>query len=166
MDYDDHSMHGAHGWRDYFKVNTDHKVIGVQYLVTVFAFFVIGGIFAELVRAELAEPGQAIGDGETYNGLFSVHATLMIFLFVIPAFAGLANFVLPIMIGAKDMAFPRLNALSIWMLIPGGLMLAVSPGLRVVLGRLDRLHAARDSRAAPARRCSRSASSWSAPARS
>ena len=127
VDPEDHSMHGAQSWRDYFKVNTDHKVIGVQYLVTVFTFFVIGGIFAELVRAELAEPGQAIGDGETYNGLFSVHATLMIFLFVIPAFAGLANFVLPIMIGAKDMAFPRLNALSIWMLIPGGLMLAVSP---------------------------------------
>jgi cytochrome c oxidase subunit 1 len=127
VDYEDHSMHGARSWRDYFKVNTDHKVIGVQYLVTVFFFFVIGGIFAELVRAELAEPGQSIGDGETYNGLFSVHATLMIFLFVIPAFAGLANFVLPIMIGAKDMAFPRLNALSIWMLIPGGLMMAVSP---------------------------------------
>ena len=127
VDYEDHSMHGATSWRDYFKVNTDHKVIGTQYLVVVFAFFVIGGIFAELVRAELASPGETFGDGETYNGLFSVHATLMIFLFVIPAFAGLANFVLPIMIGAKDMAFPRLNALSIWMLIPGGLMLAVSP---------------------------------------
>jgi cytochrome c oxidase subunit 1 len=127
VDPEDHSMHGAFGWRDYFKVNTDHKVIGVQYLVTVFAFFVIGGILAELVRVELATPEQTIGDGETYNGLFSVHATLMIFLFVIPAFAGLANFVLPVMIGAKDMAFPRLNALSIWMLIPGGLMMAVSP---------------------------------------
>ncbi len=120
-------MHGASSWKDYFKVNTDHKVIGIQYLVVVFAFLVIGGIFAELVRTELATPGQTIGDGETYNGLFSVHATLMIFLFVIPAFAGLANYVLPIMIGAKDMAFPRLNALSLWMLIPGGLMMAISP---------------------------------------
>jgi cytochrome c oxidase subunit 1 len=127
VDFEDHSMHGAYSWRDYFKVNTDHKVIGTQYLVVVFFFFVVGGIMAELVRTELASPGQTIGDGETYNGLFSVHATLMIFLFVIPAFAGLANYVLPIMIGAKDMAFPRLNALSLWMLIPGGLMMAVSP---------------------------------------
>ncbi len=127
MDPEDHSMHGATSWRDYFKVNTDHKVIGIQYLVVVFSFFVIGGIFAELVRTELASPGQTIGDGETYNGLFSVHATLMIFLFVIPGFAGLANYVLPIMIGAKDMAFPRLNALSLWMLIPGGIMMAISP---------------------------------------
>ncbi len=127
VDYEDHSMHGAHGWRDYFKVNTDHKVIGVQYLVIVFSFFVLAGIFAELVRAELFSAGQTIGDGETYNGLFSVHATVMIFLFVIPAFAGLANYVLPIMIGAKDMAFPRLNALSVWMLVPGGLMMIISP---------------------------------------
>ena len=102
VDMEDHSQHGAHSWRDYFKVNTDHKVIGVQYLVVVFSFFVASGIFAELVRTELATPGQTIGDGETYNGLFSVHATIMIFLFVIPAFAGLANYVLPIMIGAKE----------------------------------------------------------------
>ena len=127
VDPEDHSMHGAHGWRDYFKVNTDHKVIGVQYMGIVFFFFVASGIFAELVRTELATAGQTIGDGETYNGLFSVHATIMIFLFLIPAFAGLANFVLPIMIGAKDMAFPRLNALSLWMLVPGGLMMLSSP---------------------------------------
>jgi len=127
VDYEDHSMHGARSWRDYFTVNTDHKVIGIQYMVTVFFFFVIGGIFALLVRAELAAPGQNLVDGEDYNGLFSSHATVMIFLFVIPAFAGLANYVLPIMIGAKDMAFPRLNALSFWMLIPGGLLLSASP---------------------------------------
>lgn len=126
---DDHSMHGAHSWRDYLRFNTDHKVIGVQYIFAVFFFFVVGGLFALLVRAELAEPGQSVGDAETYNGLFSVHATLMIFLFVIPAFAGLANYVLPIMIGAKDMAFPKLNALSFWMLIPGGVMLAISPAV-------------------------------------
>jgi cytochrome c oxidase subunit 1 len=123
---EDHSMHGARSWKDYLRVNTDHKVIGIQYLVTVFVFFVIGGLLAEAVRAELAQPGQQLVSGETYNGLFSVHATLMIFLFVIPAFAGLANFVLPIMIGAKDMAFPRLNALSIWMLPPAGLLMAAS----------------------------------------
>ncbi|MBJ7456619.1 MAG: cbb3-type cytochrome c oxidase subunit I, partial [Thermoleophilia bacterium] len=127
VDGEDHSMHGAHGWRDYFKVNTDHKVIGVQYMAIVFTFFVLAGLFAEAVRAELFTSGQTLGDGETYNGLFSVHATVMIFLFVIPAFAGLANFILPIMIGAKDMAFPRLNALSVWMLVPGGLMMIISP---------------------------------------
>jgi cytochrome c oxidase subunit I len=127
VDYEDHSQHGATSWRDYFRVNTDHKVIGVQYLIVVLFFFVIGGIFAELVRLELSEPGQTIADGETYNGFFSVHATLMIFLFVIPAFAGLANYILPIMIGAKDMAFPKLNALSLWLLIPAGVMMSVSP---------------------------------------
>ncbi|MFN8110230.1 MAG: cbb3-type cytochrome c oxidase subunit I [Thermoleophilia bacterium] len=127
VDYEDHSLHGATSWRDYFRVNTDHKVIGIQYLVVVFAFFIVGGLFAELVRLELARPGLQIADGETYNGYFSAHATIMIFGFVIPVFAGLANYVLPIMIGAKDMAFPRLNALSLWMLIPAGAMLAISP---------------------------------------
>jgi cytochrome c oxidase subunit 1 len=127
VNYEDHSMHGAASWRDYFKVNTDHKVIGIQYMVAVFAFFVIGGIFALLVRAELAAPGQNLVDGQGYNGFFSAHAAIMIFAFVIPAFAGLANYVLPIMIGAKDMAFPRLNALSFWMLVPAGLLLASAP---------------------------------------
>lgn len=127
VDPEDHSLHGAESWKDYFKANTDHKVIGIQYMVAVFFFFAVGGIFALLVRAELADSGQTIGDAETYNGLFSVHAALMIFLFVIPSFVGLSNYVLPIMIGAKDMAFPRLNALSFWLLIPGGVMLAISP---------------------------------------
>jgi cytochrome c oxidase subunit 1 len=126
VDPEDHSMHGARTWKDYFRVNTDHKVIGIQYLVTVFFFFVVGGLLAEAVRSELAQPGQQLFNGATYNGLFSVHATLMIFLFVIPAFAGLGNYVIPIMIGAKDMAFPRLNALSIWMLIPSGFLISAS----------------------------------------
>ena len=108
---EDHSGHGAKSWRDYLRVNTDHKVIGVQYLVTTVFFFLAGGMLALLVRAELAKPGVQYFDPQTYNGLFSVHASLMIFLFVIPAFAGLANFVVPLMLGAADMAFPRLNAL-------------------------------------------------------
>src|SRR6201997_2729070 len=112
---EDHSGHGARTWRDYFRVNTDHKVIGIQYLATTLVFFVIGGMLAMLVRAELARPGMQFVDTQTYNGLFSVHASLMIFLFVIPAFAGLANFVVPLMLGAPDMAFPRLNALSYWL---------------------------------------------------
>ena len=92
--HEDHSNHGAYTWRDYFKVNTDHKVIGVQYLVTTFIFFIIGGMLAEGVRAELATPGLQYFSPATYNALFSVHAALMIFLFVIPAFAGLGNFVI------------------------------------------------------------------------
>jgi cytochrome c oxidase subunit I len=123
---EDHSGHGAKSWRDYFRVNTDHKVIGVQYLVTTIFFLLAGGMLALLVRAELARPGMQYFDNQTYNGLFSVHASLMIFLFVIPAFAGLANFVVPLMLGASDMAFPRLNALSFWLLPIAGLMMLSS----------------------------------------
>src|SRR5215207_1919194 len=123
---EDHSSHGAHSWRDYFRVNTDHKVIGIQYVVTSFFFMLVGGLLAMLVRAELAAPGSQFVDSNAYNGLFSVHASLMIFLFIIPVFAGLANYVLPLMIGAPDMAFPRLNALSYWMLPIGGAMMTAS----------------------------------------
>src|SRR6184192_566130 len=79
-----------------------------------------------LMRAELAQPGSQFVDANTFNGLFSVHATLLIFLFVIPVFAGFANFVLPLMIGAPDMAFPRLNALSYWLLPVAGIMMVSS----------------------------------------
>src|ERR687893_2295196 len=123
---EDHSSHGATSWKDYFRVNTDHKVIGIQYVVTSFFFMFIGGLLAMLVRAELAAPGAQFVDGNTYNGLFSVHASLMIFLFIIPVFAGLANYVLPLMIGAPDMAFPRLNALSFWMLPMAGILMTAS----------------------------------------
>src|SRR5919106_942889 len=109
---EDHSGHGAYSWKDYFRVNTDHKVIGVQYVATTIFFLLAGGLLAMLVRAELAKPGMQFFDNQTYNGLFSVHASLMIFLFVIPAFAGLANFVVPLMLGAPDMAFPRMTALN------------------------------------------------------
>jgi cytochrome c oxidase subunit 1 len=123
---EDHSSHGAYSWKDYFRVNTDHKVIGIQYVVTSFFFMLLGGLLAMVVRAELAAPGMQFVDSNAYNGLFSVHASLMIFLFIIPVFAGLANYVLPLMIGAPDMAFPRLNALSYWMLPIGGLMMTAS----------------------------------------
>ena len=128
---EDHSGHGAASWKDYFRVNTDHKVIGVQYTVTTFTFLILGGLMAMLFRAELAEPGMQFFDGQTFNGLVSVHATLLIFTFLVPVFAGLGNFVIPLMIGAPDMAFPRLNALSFWLLpIAGVLFLAsfLAPG--------------------------------------
>jgi cytochrome c oxidase subunit 1 len=123
---EDHSGHGARSWKDYFRVNTDHKVIGVQYLVTTFTFFAIAGLLALFMRAELAEPGTQFVDTNQFNGLFSVHATLMIFLFIVPVFAGFGNYVIPLMIGAPDMAFPRLNALSFWLLPIGGLMFLAS----------------------------------------
>ena len=123
---EDHSDHGARSWKDYFRVNTDHKVIGIQYTVTALFFLLVGGAMAEVIRAELAQPGQQVVDPNTYNGLFSVHASLMIFLVIIPIFAGLANYVLPLMIGAPDMAFPRLNALSYWLLPVAGVMMTAS----------------------------------------
>ena len=98
-DPEDYSGHGAKSWRDYFQVNTDHK--GRDQHVATVVFFLLGGLLAMLVRAELAEPGSQYVDPQTYNALFSVHASLMIFLFVIPAFAGLANYVLPLMIARR-----------------------------------------------------------------
>lgn len=123
---EDHSSHGATSWKDYFRINTDHKVIGIQYVVTSFFFMLIGGLMAMLMRAELAAPGQQFVDPGAYNGLFSVHASILIFLFIIPVFAGLANYVLPLMIGAPDMAFPRLNAVSFWLLPTAGVIMMLS----------------------------------------
>ena len=102
---------------------TDHKKIGILYLVNSFLFFFIGGILALRVRTELAQPGLQFFTDQTYNELFTMHATLMIFLFVIPMLAGFGNYVVPLQIGAPDMAFPRINALSFWMLPLGGLLI-------------------------------------------
>jgi cytochrome c oxidase subunit 1 len=120
---EDHSGHGAYTWKDYFRINTDHKVIGIQYTVNSFFFLLVGGLLAMLMRAQLAQPGSHFVSANTFNGLFSVHASLLIFLFIIPVFAGLGNYVIPLMIGAPDMAFPRLNALSFWLLPVAGLMM-------------------------------------------
>ena len=119
---DDHSGHGARSWKDYFRVNTDHKVIGIQYVSTVIIFYVIGGLMAMLFRAELSHPGTQYFSPQTFNSLITEHGIIMILLVIIPAFAGLGNFVIPLMIGAADMAFPRLNALSFWLLPIGGVM--------------------------------------------
>jgi cytochrome c oxidase subunit 1 len=103
---------------------TDHKKIGIMYVINSFLFFLIGGVFALLVRTELAVPGiQLFTNEHVYNEAFSIHATVMIFLFIIPMLAGLGNFSVPLMIGAPDMAFPRVNALSFWMLPLGGILL-------------------------------------------
>ena len=115
--------HGGRKLSDYFVFNTDHKVIGIQYMVLSFLFFMFGGILAELIRTELARPGTQFVSGSSYNQLFTIHGTIMIFLWIIPAFAGLANYVIPLQLGANDMAFPKLNALAFWLLIPGAALL-------------------------------------------
>jgi cytochrome c oxidase subunit 1 len=103
---------------------TDHKKIGILYLVNSFIFFFIGGIFALTVRTELAAPGlQILQDELLYNQLFTMHGTVMIFLFIIPVLVGFGNYVVPLQIGAPDMAFPRINALSFWMLPLAGILL-------------------------------------------
>jgi cytochrome c oxidase subunit 1 len=102
---------------------TDHKKIGILYLVNSFVFFILGGILALGVRAELAQPGLQFMKEETYNQFFTMHASLMLFLFIIPILAGFGNYVVPIMIGAPDMAFPRINALSFWMLPLAGILM-------------------------------------------
>ena len=112
--------HGATTGRDYFTFNTDHKVVGLQYLVTTFVFFLVGGLLAMLIRYELLTPAPEFNPG-TYNVLFTIHGSIMIFLWVIPALAGFGNYLIPLMVGADDMAFPRLNALSYWLLLVGGL---------------------------------------------
>jgi cytochrome c oxidase subunit 1 len=103
---------------------TDHKKIGILYLANSFLFFFLAGILALFVRAELAQPGlQFLSDEGFYNQIFTMHGSVMIFLFVIPILAGFGNYVVPLQIGAPDMAFPRINALSFWMLPLGGIIL-------------------------------------------
>ncbi|MFI5685220.1 cytochrome c oxidase subunit I [Streptomyces sp. NPDC051636] len=101
---------------------TDHKVIGNLYLTTAFSFFLFGGVLALLMRAELARPGLQLVTESQYDQLFTIHGTVMMLLFATPMFAGFANAVMPLQIGAPDVAFPRLNALSYWLYLFGGLM--------------------------------------------
>jgi cytochrome c oxidase subunit 1 len=103
----------------------DHKKIGIMYIVNSFLFFFLAGILALVVRSELAVPGLQFLDERTYNQAFTMHGTIMIFLFVVPILAGFANYIVPLMLGAPDMAFPRINALSFWLLpLGGGLILS------------------------------------------
>ncbi|UVO11283.1 cytochrome c oxidase subunit I [Mycobacterium sp. SVM_VP21] len=110
---------------------TDHKVIGQMYVVTAFGFFLTAGLMALLMRAELAAPGLQFLSNEQYNQLFTIHGTIMLLLYATPIAFGFANLVLPLQIGAPDVAFPRLNALSYWLFLFGGLLVLsgfVTPG--------------------------------------
>ncbi|MEU9029688.1 cytochrome c oxidase subunit I [Streptomyces sp. NPDC048383] len=105
---------------------TDHKKIGHLYLIASFGFFVIGGVMALLLRAELARPGLQIISNEQYNQVFTLHGTIMLLFFATPTFAGFANAIMPLQIGAPDVAFPRLNMLSFWLFLFGGLIVVAS----------------------------------------
>jgi cytochrome c oxidase subunit 1 len=104
-----------------FLTSTDHKRIGISYMVTAFGFFMLAGALAEVIRAELYEPGKQVVSSGQYNELFTMHGSIMLFLFLGPFAFGLANYLVPLQIGARDMAFPRLNALSYWFYLFGGL---------------------------------------------
>ncbi|MDU0294738.1 cytochrome c oxidase subunit I, partial [Saccharothrix longispora] len=110
---------------------TDHKQIGLMYLVTSFAFFMVGGAMAMLMRTELARPGMQFLSSEQYNQLFTMHGTVMLLLYATPIVFGFANFILPLQIGSPDVAFPRLNAFSYWLYLFGGLIVMagfITPG--------------------------------------
>jgi cytochrome c oxidase subunit 1 len=102
---------------------TDHKKIGVLYLFTTFFFFLSGGLLALAMRTQLATPDGTVLTAQQYNAAFTMHGTTMVFLFVVPVWTGFANYILPLQLGARDMAFPRLNALSYWLLASGGILL-------------------------------------------
>jgi len=107
-------------------MTTDHKKLGVMYMVTAFFFFLVGGVDALLIRTQLAQPDGKVLSPEVYNQIFTMHAVTMIFLFVMPMLTGLGNYIVPLMIGARDMAFPRLNAFGYWIVLFGGLFLTSS----------------------------------------
>jgi cytochrome c oxidase subunit 1 len=125
-DGDGNYLSCAHGIRSWI-FTLDHKRIGVMYLVSILGSLLLGGVFAMLIRTELLTPRRTIMDADTYNQMFTLHGAVMVFLFVIPGIpAALGNFVLPIMLGAKDVAFPRLNLCSYYLWVLGAVLALVS----------------------------------------
>ncbi|MGE5411737.1 MAG: cytochrome c oxidase subunit I [Clostridiales bacterium] len=122
---------GKHTGLGAWLLTTDHKRIGIMYLVAIVTFFLVGATLGILMRLEMLSRGRTIMDPQTYNSLFTLHGLIMIFLFIIPGIPGVfGNFFLPIMLGAKDVAFPRLNLLSWYLYISGGLFAVVSVFLK------------------------------------
>ena len=115
----------AKGWLSWI-TTTDHKKIGILYLYTTLVFFLLGGVEALLMRIQLGAPDNTFLTPEKYNQVFTMHGTTMVFLVVVPVWAGFANYLLPLMIGARDVAFPRINAWSYWMFLFGGIALYAS----------------------------------------
>ena len=101
--------------------STDHKTIGIAYMLTAFTFFLIGGLMAMFIRAQLIQPEQELLNTNTYNQMFTMHGSIMLFLFLGPFAFGFANYIVPLQAGARDMAFPRLNLVSYWVYLAGGL---------------------------------------------
>ena len=121
----DHGHGQPHGWRRWLFA-TNHKDIGTMYLLFSFAMLMIGGVLALGIRAELFQPGLQYVNPELFNQLTTMHGLIMVFGAIMPAFVGFANWMIPLQVGAADMAFARMNNLSFWLLIPAALMLAGS----------------------------------------
>ncbi|MFN8617043.1 MAG: cbb3-type cytochrome c oxidase subunit I [Dehalococcoidia bacterium] len=119
----------APGWQRYFTFSTDHKVIGIQYTVTFIVVFLLAGLLAMLMRLELAHSGMQFLNHSQYNGTMSLHGILMVAVAVAAVIGGIGNYAIPLMIGAEDMAFPRLNALTFWLVPPVAVCLLATPFL-------------------------------------
>ena len=121
--HDDHG-HAPSGWRRWVYA-TNHKDIGTLYLLFSFTMLMVGGILALLIRAELFQPGLQLVNPELFNQFTTMHGLIMVFGAIMPAFVGFANWMVPLQVGASDMAFARMNNFSFWLLIPAGLMIEI-----------------------------------------
>src|SRR3954469_20416613 len=123
--HDDHHDHAPTGWRRWVFA-TNHKDIGTLYLLFSFTMLMVGGFLAMLIRAELFQPGLQLVNPQLFNQLTTMHGVIMVFGAIMPAFVGFANWMIPLQIGAADMAFARMNNLSFWLLIPAALSIVIA----------------------------------------
>ena len=121
----DRTDHAPAGWRRWVYA-TNHKDIGTLYLLFAFFMLMFGGVLALLIRTELFQPGLQLVNPELFNQLTTMHGLIMVFGAIMPAFVGFANWMIPLQIGAPDMAFARMNNFSFWLMVPAGLMLVLS----------------------------------------
>ncbi len=164
---DAHYLNNGHGLKSWL-LTKDHKRIAILYLISISVFFFLGGLMAVGIRLELATPQGDFVSADTYNKMFTLHGVIMVFFFLIPSIpAALGNFLIPPMIGAKDLAFPRINLLSSYIYWIGGIFTLVRDGHGRRRHRLDVLHAVQlDRRRTPTSCRRRSASSSPASRRS